>query len=67
MDMTAQCYSAALRGDGANLIRSEHQERLVSRARQEARIVLMDHQVTHLIRDLEQSQQIESANHHAAQ
>jgi hypothetical protein len=64
LDMAAQCYSAALRGDGAKLMGSEYRERLAVRARQVARNALMDHQVTHLIQDLEQRQQNDLAGHH---
>jgi hypothetical protein len=56
VDVVQRCYEAALGGDSAALMRAEHMEQLVLRSRHDARRGLMDHQVAHLIEELEERQ-----------
>lgn len=48
-----QTHADALREDSLALMKSEWEERAVVRKRQKARKALTDHQVTHLVKELE--------------
>jgi hypothetical protein len=56
VEIVHRCYVAALGEDGPALMRAEHLEQLALRTRHDARRGLMDHQVAHLIRELEERQ-----------
>ena len=56
METLRQSHANALKEEGLALMKSEWQERTTAKRRQKVRKALTEHQVTHLIHELEAKQ-----------